>query len=240
MPRFTASGMAGPKSAIARSARVEAAVSSRFAPANRRTSCSSWPKAFTTRMPPRYSRVTEFTPSRPSCTRRKRGKPVSRLTVISAAAIGTTTASTRESPGSRMTAITRLPTARMGALAKMRITPFTNVCTWVTSLVCRVMREAVSNASSSSNENEVIRRKRSSRRRAANRNETMLAMMLRPIAPTAPTPATPSIDSPSRRTTARSRAATPSSMMRAMIVGCSRSQTDSTERQATAARNGSA
>ena len=186
MPRFTVSEMAGPKSASALSARVEALVSSRFAPANRRTSCSSRPKAFTTRMPPRYSRVTEFTPSSPSCTRRKRGNPVSRLAVMSAAATGTTTASTSESPGSRMTAMTRLPTATMGALAKMRISPFTNAWTWVTSLVCRVMSEAVSNRSSSSNENEVILRKRSARRRAAKRNETRLAMTLRPIAPTAP------------------------------------------------------
>jgi hypothetical protein len=240
MPRFTGSEMTGPNSASALRARVEAVVSSRFATANRRTSCSSRPKAFTTRMPPRYSRATEFTPSIPSCTRRKRGNPVSRLTVMSAAATGTTTASTSESRGSRMTAITRLPTATMGAFAKMRISPFTNAWTWVTSLVCRVMSEAVSNRSSSSNENDVILRKRSSRRRAAKRNETRPAMTLRPIAPRAPIPATPSIDSPRRRTTARSRELTPSSMIRAMMVGCCRSQTASTERQTTAARKGRA
>ncbi len=149
IPRFMKSDMAGPKRAMTRRANVEAAVSSAFAAANLRTSCCSWPNAFTTRMPPRYSRVTEFTPSRPSCMRRKRGKPVTRLIVIRAAQRGTAIASTTESPGSRRIAITRPPTARMGALAKIRMTPFTKAWTWVTSLVWRVMREAVSNPSSS-------------------------------------------------------------------------------------------
>ena len=41
-----------------------------------------------------------------------------------------------------------------------------------------------------------------------------------------------------RMTMAMSRAATPLSTIRAMIVGCMRSHTDSTERQATAAKKG--
>ena len=51
-------------------------------------------------------------------------------------------------------------------------------------------------------------------------------------------PAMESMSSPSRRTIPMSRAATPLSTIRAMMVGCSRSLTDSTERHARAARKG--
>jgi len=77
---------------------------------------------------------TEFTPSAPPCTRREAREAGEHVDRDEAAATGTTTASTSESCGSRMTAIMRLPTATMGALARMRISPFTNAWTWVTSL----------------------------------------------------------------------------------------------------------
>ncbi len=53
--------------------------------------------------------------------------------------------------------MTRLPAATIGAFAKMRIMPLTKPCTWVTSLVWRVMSEARSKVSSSRKENEVMR-----------------------------------------------------------------------------------
>ena len=70
MPRLTVSVMKGEKRAITRIALVVEAESSPLAAAKRASSWSKRLKAFTTRTPDRYSRMTPFTRSRETCIRR--------------------------------------------------------------------------------------------------------------------------------------------------------------------------
>ncbi len=97
-------------------------------------------------MPVICSRSTRLTSSMRACILRKFGtiRLTTRPTLRNSA--GTTTARIQPSPKSSRSAITTPPTIMIGAETAMVQAISTSICTWVTSLVLRVISEGAPNS----------------------------------------------------------------------------------------------
>ena len=150
--------------AIHRPARTATSVRSSLAFPNRSASWGSRTNARTTRIPVICSRRTRLTSSMRSCILRKLGtiRLTTKPTLMNSA--GTTTARIQPRPKSSRSAITTPPTIMIGADTAMVQAISTSICTWVTSLVVRVISEGAPKSCTSRAEKVPTRWNRSRRR----------------------------------------------------------------------------
>ena len=139
----------GNMKAMSRPAFSEVSVRSSLAPPKRAVSFGSRTKARTTRRPVICSRSTSLMRSMRSCIRWNCGsiRMITRPTLMMRA--GTLTSSSSESGPSSRTAMIEPPMIVIGAATKSVQIMTTRVCTWVTSLVMRVISEAEPNVATS-------------------------------------------------------------------------------------------
>ena len=115
-----------------------------LASSKRSLSWSILSNARTTRTPVSPSRITRLILSILAWMARNSGMPREAMRMMSAAMIGIATPSTQVRRASTWRAMMISPMAMMGAMIIMRITTMAKFCTWVMSLVVRVMRDSVS------------------------------------------------------------------------------------------------
>lgn len=132
--------------ACRRPARRAVSVRRSFATSNRARSTGSRTKARTTRMPVICSRSTWLTRSIRSCMRRNCGTIRETTSPTPPTSSGMLTVSTHDRPTSSRSAMTMPPTEVIGAAMKSVQVISTNIWTWVTSLVIRVMSDGAPNS----------------------------------------------------------------------------------------------
>ena len=120
-----------------------------FSAWKRWVSASSLPKARTTRTPVRFSLVADRTLSSFPWTCWYRGMVHSITPKTTAASRGMATTNTRAAFQSMVKAMTMAPNTTKGERSSRRRARFMPFCTWLMSLVMRVMRVAVPVVSSS-------------------------------------------------------------------------------------------
>ncbi len=131
----------GNMNAMSRPARSDVIVSSSLASPKRSASSGSRTKARTTRMPVICSRSTSLMRSMRSCITWNCGtiRMITSPTLMTST--GTLTSSSSESGPSSRTAMITPPTIVIGAATSSVHDIRTRICTWVTSLVMRVMSD---------------------------------------------------------------------------------------------------
>ena len=147
MPKLRASIMNGIVMAMVRMARSVCSLRAWLALRKRSSSWAARTKALTTRTPARFSCMTMLRASSRCWTPRKSGKARRITKTMSAMTKGISTTKMRASCGLVSTAMTTPPTTSRGARTMMRSAINTSSCTWVTSLVRRVIRAPVSSSS---------------------------------------------------------------------------------------------
>ena len=141
--RFTMTLVTGFSAALMTPTRTVAAASEAPALSKACTSACWRPNARITRTPSRCSPARRAMPSCPACMPPYMGT-VLRITAYSTSTIsGVDTRNTRPICALMVKAMTMEPMARNGARTARRMNMFTPVCTWLASLVRRVMRESV-------------------------------------------------------------------------------------------------
>ena len=149
--------MTGPSSTNSRPIRTDVSVRAALASVNRRVSWRSRTNARTTRMPWICSRSTPLTSSMLSCIRWNSGMRRATIHATITSSTGTETHTSQDRPGSSRMAMMMPPTAMIGTATMKFRAMRVSICTWLTSLVPRVMRVAAPKRPSSSAENASTR-----------------------------------------------------------------------------------
>ncbi len=212
LARFTISVTVGKVADMSRAARIDTAVSSRFAAAKRSLSSGSRVNARTTRTPAICSRNTVLTRSMRVCICWNAGVIRTMMNPSTTISIGMATSRTIDSPASSRMASTVPITIVNGAAIIIVAVITMSSCTCWTSFVIRVISDGAPKWLISRAENSVTRRKIEPRTSRPNPIATLAPNHIAPAAKTTCTSETASMIPPTRQIVSRSPTSTPSSI----------------------------